>query len=125
MKQNDIEQTTSALTTKYGLHYEVFADNPPLSPQDTMLIFYRARVIVAPHGAGLSSMLFSRPGTVVIEIMCQPPTCLHCYLGAAYRLGHRYHGIPSRKGCHEGIHVEPDDVAVVLESFLQVITSEL
>ncbi len=118
VKQREMEETVSSLAAKYGLRYELFAEKPLPSPEDTMSIFYRARVIVGPHGAGLSNMLFSRPGPVIIEGTCDKPNINTCYLIAAYHLGHRYHGIPSRGGCNGGIAVEPADMGTVLEYYL-------
>lgn len=118
VKQQEIEQAISAAALKHGFRYELFNDSPVPSPEETMLMFYRARVIVAPHGAGLSNMLFSRPGTGVIEATCDPPLLNACYLMSAYHLGHRYHGVPSRGGCDGGINVEPEDLVRVLDGFL-------
>ncbi len=118
VKQKEMEVAVSAMAAKHGLRYELFADKPLPSPHDTMLMFYRARVIVAPHGAGLSNMLFSRPGTVVIEGTCDQRRINACYLSAAYYLGHRYHGVPPSKGCTEGIAVEPAKMTAVLEQYL-------
>ena len=33
------------------------------SLQDTISLFQRARVVLGPHGAGLSHIIFSAPGT--------------------------------------------------------------
>jgi hypothetical protein len=123
-QQSDIEHTVSNLTAKYGLRYELFADDPTPSPQQTMLMFYRARVIVGPHGAGLSNMIFSRPGTVIIEGLCKPPPNRVCYLWCAYNLGHRYHGVPSRGGCERGMNVDPSVIGAVLEQYLRLIEFE-
>lgn len=39
-----------------------------LSPFDQAKIFYNARVIIGPHGSGFANLIFSQPGTIVIEI---------------------------------------------------------
>ena len=36
--------------------------------EDQIAIFQRARIVVAPHGAGLSNLVFSEPGVHVVEI---------------------------------------------------------
>ena len=112
-QQTQVENVVKNLTDKFGFRYELFPDNPSPSVEDTMLMFYRARVIIGPHGAGLSNMLFSRPGTVVIEVICNPPNV--CYLQSSYYLGHKYYGVPSRKGCDGGIDVNVQKLATVLE----------
>jgi capsular polysaccharide biosynthesis protein len=39
-----------------------------LSIAETALLFSAAEVVLAPHGAGLSNLVFCQPGTKVIEI---------------------------------------------------------
>jgi capsular polysaccharide biosynthesis protein len=48
-----------------------------LSVEDTATLFSKAAVIVAPHGAGLTNMIFSPKGTEIIECMPieQPNAC--------------------------------------------------
>lgn len=50
-------------------------------------LFASARIIVAPHGAGLSNLVFSEPGTRVVELVA-PTFINHCYqrLAGAMRL---------------------------------------
>ena len=46
-----------------------------MSPEASISLFQRAKVVLGPHGAGLSHILFSAPGTAVIEFlfMADPP----------------------------------------------------
>jgi capsular polysaccharide biosynthesis protein len=37
--------------------------------RDQVALFSRARCVVAPHGAGLANLVFSPPGTRVVEIL--------------------------------------------------------
>ena len=77
---------------------EEFTDPvPPLGEVGRM--FSRAAVIVAPHGAGLSNMLFSDPGTVVVEGMCRVAFTALSFRNLAYLLGHRYYGVFTRRSC--------------------------
>ena len=39
---------------KYGMQVEVFSDDPLPSLRDTLQMFNRALIIVAPHGAGMN-----------------------------------------------------------------------
>ncbi len=68
---------------------------------EVMKLFFSARVIISPHGDGLANMIFSRPGTHVIEAMCSPPHTSVRYLVTAYWLGHLYHAIPTLESCSE------------------------
>lgn len=86
------ESLTKVLADKYGLEFELFPESPQPSLDDLMLMFYRARVVVAPHGAGLLSMQYSRPGTLIVEAIDNLPNC-PCFLYMAHVLGHRYHSV--------------------------------
>ena len=78
---------------KYGLKYEIYGDNPPPPLQDSMKLFNRAVFIIGSHGAGLHNMLYSEPGTYVLEILNPVPRLVMCFQSLAYSLGHRYYGI--------------------------------
>ena len=123
-QQSDIENIVHELSTFYGFRYELFSDDPPMTIEETMSMFFRARVIVAPHGAGLSNTLFCRPNTRIIEVACAEKPM--CFLVAAYQLGHRYFGIPAKlnSDCTKyGIDVNITDIQTVLKRFLVEIRS--
>jgi capsular polysaccharide biosynthesis protein len=62
-----IENETELLEVLRPLGFQtVFCED--LTFQEQMRLFHDAEVIVTPHGAGLSNLLFCRPGTKVIEI---------------------------------------------------------
>ena len=58
-----------------------------------MLIFYRAVMVVAPHGAGGLNLLFSRPPTVFIEVVCAGSSL--SFVTLMRNLGHVYYSIGS------------------------------
>ncbi len=117
-EQRRIERMLTTLASEFGLNLELFKDNPPPPMEAAMLLFRRAVLIVAPHGAGLSNMIYSDPGTAVIEGVCNPPHVNMCYQWAAHILGHRYHGIPSRRGCEDVIDVDALEIEKVARVFL-------
>jgi capsular polysaccharide biosynthesis protein len=49
-----------------GFHSVVLSS---LSLVEQIILFRDARLIVAPHGAGLSNLVFSRPGTFLLELI--------------------------------------------------------
>ena len=83
------------LATLYNLTFEVFSDDPLPSFEEQARIFHRAKVIVGSHGAGLVNMIYSKPGTVVLEGSGSPPRMVMCFPRLARVLGHRHHSIPS------------------------------
>jgi hypothetical protein len=64
-----------------------------LSFADTVTLFSSAAIIVAPHGAGLTNMLFSDSGIPIIEFMSlQNPNI--CYWHLSELLKNKYYMIP-------------------------------
>lgn len=93
------------------------------SLQEQISIMKSAEIIVAPHGSGLTNLVFCDPGTIVIEIF---PTELmdalyfamsnafdlqyYCLFGKGY-LSHKYHDLNDRKA---DIWVEIDQLEEIL-----------
>jgi len=79
-----------------GLLVVTFADDPAPSMAKTRFMFNQAVMVVAPHGAGLSNIIFCKPGTVIIEGLHHrdhTKAANTCFLTLALALGHRYHGV--------------------------------
>jgi capsular polysaccharide biosynthesis protein len=66
-----------------------------LSFEDQARLFHEARLVVAPHGAGLANLVFSRPGTLLVELLAdrRDGTVLRVYHTLALLLGVRYVGV--------------------------------
>ena len=64
------------MAEQYNLNLEVFSDKNLPSLNEAIRMFNRAIIVVAPHGAGNSNLVFSEPGTVLVEGLCQKP--VHC-----------------------------------------------
>ena len=122
--EKDVRAVVKSLAEQYQYRFEIFPDNPVPSLNDTMQMFYRAKVIVTPHGAGLSNFLFSRPGSYVIEGICHTPWVNSCFLESAYVLGHRYHAIPSRSPGVDVLNVDPTSIQQSLKYYLDAIHNE-
>lgn len=116
--QAAIETMLRRVAAEYGLNYTLFADNPVPSLNDTMRMFFSAVLIVAPHGAGISNIVFSQPGTYVIEGICNPPNSNLCYQRLAHVLGHRWHGLGSTGGCPSVVTISPARVEHAVRTFL-------
>lgn len=70
-----------------GCELVVHTGKEPLKSQ--LELFRRATTIVAPHGAGLSNMFISRPGTGILEFLIINEVNL-IYMTAAAKLGFQY-----------------------------------
>jgi len=123
-QQKEIEKVVKRAASDYNLTYTLYIDNPAPSLNDTMMMFHSAVVIVAPHGAGESNMLFSQPGTYIIEGVCEPPqwVVLH-FLRLAHILGHHWHGIASRGGCPDILDAPALDIYDALLKYLRIWSS--
>jgi hypothetical protein len=62
-----------------------------LSMKDSIKLFENTDILLGPHGAGLSNMLFMQPGRGVVEFMVSGRDVNACYMYLAIKLGLRYH----------------------------------
>ena len=97
---------------------------PTPSPRESMKIFNEAILVVGPHGAGLSNLVYCEPGTFVIEGVCNPPHVNMCYQRTAHILGHHYHAVDSSSGCESVVNVEPSEIIKVAEIYLTIASTE-
>lgn len=61
-----------------------------LSLAEQVSLFHRAECVVGPHGAGLTNLLFCRPGAVVVEVGT-PYRVLPCFAEIAHHRGLHHH----------------------------------
>jgi hypothetical protein len=75
------------LLAKYGFetHYVEH-----YTTQEQVDLFHEAEVVLGAHGAGLTNLLFAKPGTDVVELSPTPYITPHYYY-LCRSLGHRYH----------------------------------
>ena len=103
--------------TRLNLTVEVFADDPLPGMAQTIDMFSRALVVVAPHGAGEANLILSHPGTLLIEGLCYDSDNMTnlCYRTMAQALGQRYFGLIYR---HQCMKITPDQIERPLTEFL-------
>lgn len=119
-----IEQLLNKTSMEFGFKFVLFRDNPPPSLKETMIMFSMASIVVAPHGAGLSNLVFGRPGTLVIEGVCNKLHTNLCYQRTAYALGMRWYGISSLSGCEGVVDVDGKEIDFILRSYIQIISAD-
>lgn len=131
-KQTVIENVVRDAAMDYNLTYETFTDKPLPSISHTMRLFNSAVMVVAPHGAGLANLVFSDPGTFVIEGVCNRQNTNLFFQRTALVLGHRYHGIPStneskriiNKDCIHGVvTIKPSVIDETVRTYLNFLAS--
>jgi hypothetical protein len=87
---NEPEVLATLKTVYPELEWKVF-DLP--SVEETIELFSNAAIIVGPHGAGMTNMLFSAYGIPIVEFMpLEQPNM--CYWHLSEMLGNRYFMIP-------------------------------
>jgi hypothetical protein len=87
-----------------------------LTVADQAALFSGAAVIVAPHGAGLTNLVFCDPGTTVVEL-CSPTELRSHYLELSRALGLHHHWVVGeRAGARHDFRVRPADLARALRS---------
>ena len=119
-QQKAIDAVLRRAARDYNLTYTLFNDNPTPSLNDTMIMFHSAVIIVAPHGAGLSNMFFSQPGTYIVEGVCNLPHVNLCYQRLAHILAHHWHAVISRGGCGSVVNVSPATIDDAVRSYLRL-----
>ena len=103
-----------------GLEFAHWTDKPLLSFEDGMTMFHEAVMVVAPHGAGEANLIFSQPGTYVIELVCNRPHVNLCFQRETHILGHRYYAIPSSRGCEGFIDVSIDTIKSAVVNYIHM-----
>ncbi len=81
--------------------------------------FGNADVIVAVHGAGLTNLIFARPGATLIELF--PENCIKStYLWLARRMGLNYRAVIGSPGDYrQGFHLPPERLRDALDATLE------
>ena len=119
-EQKEIEEVVMSAANHFNLSYALYRDDPTPSFKDTMILFKSAVMIVAPHGAALSNLIFSDPGTYVVEAVCHAPVFILCFQRLAQILGQRWHGIPSTSGCPDVLNVTAVSINDTVWRYLEI-----
>ncbi|KAK2153760.1 hypothetical protein LSH36_287g03033 [Paralvinella palmiformis] len=122
-QQAKISEKLQVVAEEYGLKFYLFKDNPVPEMDEVRREFNKAAIVVAPHGAGLSNMLFCRPDTVVLEVICNPPHTNMCYTRLAHLLGLRYYALMSRGGCEAHINIPAEELEQLVRFLLKELKS--
>ena len=61
-----------------------------LSFREQVTLFAKAEAFVAPHGAGLTNLMFAQPGTFVLELF-EPALNAPCFYILSGCMKHNYH----------------------------------
>mmetsp|Transcript_12523 Transcript_12523/g.30827 ORF Transcript_12523/g.30827 Transcript_12523/m.30827 type:complete len:494 (-) Transcript_12523:109-1590(-) len=93
-----IESRVAAFNSAHGHSIEISVFKFT-TREEMRALFSRALMIIGPHGGGFSNMVFSRPGTFVVEFLplhtfsmknMTSRTSQFCYYGLTQACGHHY-----------------------------------
>lgn len=105
----------------YGKDLVVFDDEYISSSEDPFVsqirLFADARLIIAPHGAGLTNILFSSPGTPVVEFTMRPQ-CNRCFEYVAKTCDLEYHPCDVMQSFYHGHYEYDDEKGLRIRKFL-------
>ena len=97
------EQQLEAFLSAAGFEVVHLEDTPWI---EQIRLFQNARVLAGPHGAGLSNLVFARPGTIVIELTVGY-MFNRCFEWISHVGGHRY--LPIEADSQPGV-VTPEEL---------------
>ena len=102
----------------------IFGDAKVVSLEEQWTLFYQTRIVVAPHGGGLSNILAMEPGSHVVEIQKYerdqwPGGYQACFQLLSFRLGLQHHThFPVQLDDSPMISVRVDDIVDILRSIV-------
>lgn len=98
-----------------------------LSLTEQIEAFRNARVVLAPHGAGLTNILFCRPNTTLIEIFPEGGVHGSAFLRIASQLNFNYYFVVGQKVENRQSRKNPNNADLILEksSFLSFVRRAL
>lgn len=106
------------------LHVEIFEATGHI--RDHIALFRRARIIVGPHGAGLMNILWSPPGTHVVEIgYTTGMTFPEMYAEMSLHLDHQYWTCKGYGDYGSPIHVDMEDFTYIFNQIIYEIRTEI
>ena len=101
------------------IEVELFTDTKLPTVEETMAMFSRAFMVVGPHGAGETNLLFSEKGTVVIEGMSVMRGRVNlCYRNLMRVLAHRFYGVYPNQTCND---IKPNELEDPLKFYINTL----
>lgn len=114
------EQEFESLLADYGFE-TVILDKMSIKEQATL--FNESKIIIWPHGAGFTNMLFCQPGTKIIELF-HPFTIFGHYYTMAWTLGFTHHAIVGTRKKDSVTMAMDNDMIVDIEEVRKILNYE-
>jgi len=118
-----MESTLNKSKISSHLRIEIFEARGHI--RDHIALFRRARVIIGPHGAGMMNILWSSPGTHVVEVgYTTGMTLPEMYAEMSLHLEHQYWICKGHGDYSSPIHVDMDDFIYIFNQIIHQIQIE-
>jgi hypothetical protein len=118
-----MESTLNKSKISSHLHIEIFEARGHI--RHHIALFRRARVIIGPHGAGMMNILWSSPGTHVVEVgYTTGMTLPEMYAEMSLHLEHQYWICKGHGDYSSPIHVDMDDFIYIFNQIIHQIQIE-
>jgi hypothetical protein len=99
---------------------KVFRDDPVPPVPKLLRAFYEAKLVIGPHGAGLSNTVVCKPQTPVLEFMIDAEDVNVCFVWQSQAMGLRHYGFaPKGSSTMGSFHVDEDMVASYVHHILE------
>jgi capsular polysaccharide biosynthesis protein len=103
-----------------NLHIKIFEARGHI--RDHIALFRRARVIVGSHGAGMMNILWSSPGTYVVEVgYTTGMTFPEIYAQISLHLEHQYWICKGYGNYYSPIHIHMEDFIYIFNQIIHQI----
>ncbi len=113
------ESEITSLLKEYDFHIYNLEDT---TVEEQVRLFYHARLVVAPHGAGLANLLFAGEKARVLELFGSR-LALTWYLFLAESMQQTYFHLFARdlgnKGQYDDFSIDPNDLKIALQRLLR------
>jgi hypothetical protein len=88
---NNFDKMMDALVARFPEEkFVIFRDDPVPSVADSFRMFYEAKMVIAPHGAGLANAIMCNPGTPILEFLVEDNTMNMCFVWMSSVMGLRH-----------------------------------
>ena len=118
VQHDEIETYLRNVVPRYNLTFALYDANNLPTFNATMEMFYNARLVVAPHGAGLTNLMFSQAGTRVLEVL-QSHRTNYCFKVLVQILGHVYVGVLSLGKTASHLKIDLPYFTTVIDKLLE------
>jgi hypothetical protein len=117
---SNFEVMVSALKDRFPEEkFVIFRDDPAPPVNESFRMFYEAKMVIGPHGAGLSNTLVCKPGTPIIEFLTDEKTLNTCFvfMSSYLRLQHEAFA-PAGSSLKGSFNVSTDTLLQIVSKYI-------